>query len=504
MVQPGEITFKQSDTELFAKLSHDCNPLHVSPEYARRTPFGQCVVYGILGVLGALRDLFQAGPVYIKSIDATFQRPLFIDTAYQVLTKLEQHGQMEVSLARAEGTKLVVRVEYEPAGCPPWTPRSQASACDSIKREPDEFDPAVSPRSFSGNYAISSAHIEELKDAIGLRHTCIHPLQLSALCWSSYLVGMEFPGKQALFSSLSVEFVDRPDEVAPDFRYDGNVDFYDAGASMLRMSAQLSSPGSGGVFATAKIDAARRPPPVEYSLEQLEAAVGRSDALAGKLALVTGSSRGLGSQIALGCCLHGADVIVHCRDRIQDAEKVAAMAESLGRRCTICRGDLHSRETWAALLEEVRSRGETLDIFVNNAFQPVIPLAFGEITEDVVEDRICAPVRSLVEGFRLLLPVMDQGACVVNISSAWTQGPPKGFSYYVTAKAATEGLVLALAAEYPKIRFITARPPKLLTDMTNDIIPGMQGKSPEGVVAAILRSVEDRSGAGNHAIVGGL
>ena len=84
------------------------------------------------------------------------------------------------------------------------------------------------------------------------------------------------------------------------------MDSYDADTSMLGMSAQLTSPASGRAFASAKIDAARRPPPIEYSLEQLEAAVGRSDALAGKLALVTGSSRGLGSQIALGCCLHGA------------------------------------------------------------------------------------------------------------------------------------------------------------------------------------------------------
>ena len=51
MTQPGEITFTQADVELFSALSHDHNPLHVDSNYARRTPFGECVVYGILGVL---------------------------------------------------------------------------------------------------------------------------------------------------------------------------------------------------------------------------------------------------------------------------------------------------------------------------------------------------------------------------------------------------------------------------------------------------------------------
>jgi NAD(P)-dependent dehydrogenase (short-subunit alcohol dehydrogenase family) len=504
MTQTGEITFKRSDIELFAKLSHDVNPLHVRPDYARRTPFGQCVVYGILGVLGALRELFREAPVHLKSIDATFVRPLFLDTTYQVLPKLERHGLLEVSLARSEGVKLVVRVEYEAAACPPWTSRLPTPDCPSIRREPNDFDPAGAPVPFSGDYAISGEHIGERKDAIGLRHSCIHPLQLAALCWSSYLVGMEFPGRQALFRSLHLEFVAPPADDNLDLRYEGNVDSFGSETSMLGMSARLSDPRSGRTFATAKIGAAHRPPPVEYSLDQLQSAVGRSGALAGKLALVTGSSRGLGSQIALGCCLHGADLIVHCRDRIEDANRIAATAESLGSSCTVCRGDLHLPKSWSTLLDEVRSRGGTLDIFVNNAFQPVIPLAFGELTKDLVDDRICAPIRSAVEGLQRLLPTLGRNACVVNISSEWTRKPPKEFSHYVAAKAAAEGLVLALASEYPSIRFITVRPPKLLTDMTNDIIPGMRGQSPEGVVATILKAIENPAGTTNHAIVEGL
>lgn len=504
MTQLDEITFTQADVELFAALSHDHNPLHVDSNYARRTPFGQCVVYGILGALGALRELVQEAPVHIKTLEVKFHRPLFIDTAYKVVSRTDQHGRIEVSLARGDSTKLVVGVEYESARCAPWTSRPPVSTEVVARPEPSDFDPLASPNSFAGRYAISPAHIGELTRAIGFRATCIHPLQLAALCWSSYLVGMEVPGKQALFASLSIDFVDRPDEVALELRYDAQLDSYDADTSMLGISAQLSCPTSRTTFATVKIDAARRPAPVEYSIAQLEASVGRSDTLSGKLVLVTGSSRGLGSQIALGFCLHGADVILHCKDRVQDAAKIAAVAESLGRTCTVIQGDLQKHETWVTLAREVRSRGDKLDVFVNNAYPPAIPLAFGEMTDDVVDARICGPIRSAVDGFSCLLPLLDPSGCIVNISSEYTQKAPRHFSYYVTAKAAVEGLVVALAAEYPRVRFITVRPPKLLTDMTNDIIPGLQGKSPMSVVAAILASVENTSSQTNYSVVEGV
>jgi NAD(P)-dependent dehydrogenase (short-subunit alcohol dehydrogenase family)/acyl dehydratase len=500
IVQGSEITFEQSDIDLFSKLSNDYNPLHIDAAYARRTPFGECVVYGILGVLVALRGLFKEGPVHLKALEVTFARPLFLGTAYMVESKIERHGSMTARILRGDNAKFVVRAEYETVNGPPWTSVNPSPPI-AATREPADYDPATSAKECSGEYAISASHVKDLKRAIDFRWSHIHPLQLSAVCWSSYLVGMEVPGKQALFQSLSMEFANRTDDIGTKIAYSARVESFDASVSMLQISAQLSNAegaSSPAGLAKVRISAANRPPPVEYSTARLEAVTGRSSALAGKLTVVTGSSRGLGSLIALGCSLHGSNVVIHGKDRGQEIEKVAGLVTSLGRVSTICTGDLNAPETWPALASAARAQGGKVDILVSNAFPPVVPLGFGEVTDDIVEARICRVIASTMNGFRAFLPLLCEGGYLINISSEWTRKPLRHFSHYVTAKAAIEGLVLALAAEYPKINFLTVRPPRLHTDMTNDIIPEMQGQAPQGVVAAILREVEGDHGPSNY------
>ena len=51
----------RNDLEDFTEFSHDRNPLHIDPDYARKTPFGDCVVYGILGILKILNQIFCQG-----------------------------------------------------------------------------------------------------------------------------------------------------------------------------------------------------------------------------------------------------------------------------------------------------------------------------------------------------------------------------------------------------------------------------------------------------------
>jgi NAD(P)-dependent dehydrogenase (short-subunit alcohol dehydrogenase family) len=267
---------------------------------------------------------------------------------------------------------------------------------------------------------------------------------------------------------------------------------------MLQIAARLST--SGGEFATVAISAGSRPALVEYPVEQLEAAVGRSDALIGKLVLVTGSSRGLGSQISLGSCLHGADVILHGRGE-RELNKVAASVRALGRSCTVVQGDLNAAETWTQLAAAVRAHGAKLDVFVNNAFGAVIPLDWSELTDEVVEARILRSIASTISAVRQFLPLMSAGGSVVNVSTDYTQEPTPGFSYYVVAKSATEGLFRALAVEYPNLRFVTARPPRLHTDMTNDLIVDRRGAAPQLVAAAILRAVEAEGSVSNHIII---
>src|SRR5438046_10654361 len=88
--------------------------------------------------------------------------------------------------------------------------------------------------------------------------------------------------------------------------------------------------------------------------------------LAGKVALVPGSSRGIGRGIALALCEEGCDLLLTGRDKEALAE-VARSITSKGRRAAVCAFDLRQPSAAAALIETARRELGGLDILINNA-----------------------------------------------------------------------------------------------------------------------------------------
>src|SRR5215831_4018920 len=80
----AELRFSDHDLDRFARASHDRNPLHASSEYARRTPFGRRVVFGVLSVLGAIGAAPARPGLRVRKIVADFLGPVFTDVAYDV------------------------------------------------------------------------------------------------------------------------------------------------------------------------------------------------------------------------------------------------------------------------------------------------------------------------------------------------------------------------------------------------------------------------------------
>jgi NAD(P)-dependent dehydrogenase (short-subunit alcohol dehydrogenase family) len=493
-----EVTFRTSDVELFTSISHDRNPVHIDPQYARRTPFGQCLVYGILGAMAAIREPLKGAPLRLKKFSAHFKRPIFTDVAYTAAIDVLSHGQLAVSLGKGGVEKLELKLEYELGGTP-WS--ADASSLGYAERsEPLDRQASDLPGcAFAGDYELATKFLADLKKEFKFQYAFIPRSQLTALIWASYFIGMEMPGRQALFLSCSMDFAKVDDSDSKRIHYQGNVTSYDPETSTLRVAAALSD--AAGAVATVELQAARRPPPVAHSLAMLEQRVGRSRALENKLVLVTGSSRGLGSLLAVGAALHGADVILNCREGRDEADGIAARIESSGRKATVVQGDVQDPATWAAMTEAVASTGRGLDVFVNNAFPPLVPMAFAELSEGDLE-RFFRLVRATAMGMQGLLPwVVKAGGAVINVSSEATQNPPREFAHYVMAKSAIEGLVLCLSKEYGGVKFVTVRPPRLLTDMTNGLVGAFQGRSPEGIVAGILAAMERPADGQNYVVV---
>lgn len=168
--------------------------------------------------------------------------------------------------------------------------------------------------------------------------------------------------------------------------------------------------------------------------------------LAGKIALVTGSSKGIGEAVARGLAKEGATVIVHGRTRSR-TEEVAHDILANGGRAYVVTGDLTDESDVQRLVDEAQSFAGPVKIVVNNAG------GSGE-TEDWTSTRpetwAAGYDRNVLAAVRVttrLLPAMREGKWgrIVNISSLAALMPPARRPDYAAAKAAMIAMTASLA-----------------------------------------------------------
>jgi 3-oxoacyl-[acyl-carrier protein] reductase len=192
--------------------------------------------------------------------------------------------------------------------------------------------------------------------------------------------------------------------------------------------------------------------------------------LGGKVALVTGASRGLGRAIALALAAQGADLAINYRDNTEAAEAVAAEARETGRKASVIRGDTSAgREACEAIVKAALDAYGRVDILVNNA----------GITRDNLLMRMDAEEWSAVLDTNLSGPfwmtraiarpmVKARGGRIINMSSAAGRMGNPGQANYAAAKAGLIGLTKTTARELAS-RGITCNalaPGLIETDLT--------------------------------------
>src|SRR5438105_1637865 len=110
------LQFEEQHLQLFSAASLDFNPLHLSEAYAHRTPFGERVVYGILGCMASLARLSPPPGKTPASVSIDFKSPLTLGVQYAVNANIDA-GNMKVSLM--DGTSLALRMQLTFSdGCP--------------------------------------------------------------------------------------------------------------------------------------------------------------------------------------------------------------------------------------------------------------------------------------------------------------------------------------------------------------------------------------------------
>ena len=218
--------------------------------------------------------------------------------------------------------------------------------------------------------------------------------------------------------------------------------------------------------------------------------------LSGKVAVVTGGSRGLGREMALAFADHGADCVIVSR-KLDACEEVAQEIRAKGRRALALSAHVGRWEEIDAMIERVYEEFGQVDILVNNAgMGPACPS--DEVSEELF-DKVMA--LNFKGPFRLASKVARRmadanGGSIINISSVGSLAPLPGVVPYGGAKAALNSMTLSFAHEYgPKVRVNTIAAGPFLTDIAKawpeemrehiESPVGRPGKPQEVVTAAL-------------------
>src|SRR5579871_3666838 len=169
--------------------------------------------------------------------------------------------------------------------------------------------------------------------------------------------------------------------------------------------------------------------------------------LDGKVAVVTGSSRGLGRAMALGFADAGADVVVSSR-KLEGCEAVAAEVRALGRRSLAVACHVGRWDECAALIARVVEEFGRIDVLVNNAgIAPVPPSLLG-VTEELFDKTIAVDLKGPLRLTALAAEHMPPGSAVINISSKASTHPSPFTVVYAAAKAGLNALTAACGQEF--------------------------------------------------------
>lgn len=189
--------------------------------------------------------------------------------------------------------------------------------------------------------------------------------------------------------------------------------------------------------------------------------------LTGKVALITGGSRGLGREMALAFADAGADVIVSSR-KLENCEEVAARVRDMGRRSMAVAAHAGKWSEVDQLVAAVYAGFARVDILVNNAgMSPSMPSP--EVTEElfdkVVSLNFKGPFRLAAQVGRRMMAA--GGGSIINISSGAAFKPMPNVVAYAGAKAALNSMTVSLAQEFaPAVRVNAIAAGPFLTDIS--------------------------------------
>lgn len=458
-------SFSMGDQLAFAALSGDRNPVHVDPLAARRTLPGQCIVHGMHTLVWALDSLVRHEGRTVGRIRVRFLKPIFLDESIRCLWDPDRE---RITVTDGEIALATVMLSGRPLpalGILPAAPAKSAPDAPSFAECSAMQD---RPFRFHGDRARAKAMFPDFVQAYGTALTC----EIAAL---SHVVGMECPGRSALFSALSLEIA--PSDRPPRF----GVTVSDDRFRLLRIAAQ-------GPAARAEIEAFHVPTLPSRPVTELAAAVTPGE-FGGVTALIVGGSRGLGAVTARLIAAGGGTPIVTYKVGAEEARALRDEIRVAGGTC------------------EIRQLTVGPDTALPTGLPPIdqmyffaTPKIFGKRDKRFHEDLKARFADIYVRGFAALCAGLSRARHPVSVlypSTVAIDEPLPELLEYAAAKLEGERLCARLNAKGP-LAILVPRLPRIETDQTL-AVQTASAADPVALLLPLLRRMTARAGTAEDA-----
>lgn len=228
--------------------------------------------------------------------------------------------------------------------------------------------------------------------------------------------------------------------------------------------------------------------------------------LTGKVAIVTGSSKGIGAGIALRLAADGAQVVVNYSRNAEDANIIVNKIIAAGGQAIAVKADISKPQEIAPLVSSAINAFGKLDILVNNA-----GIYKGDsldtLTAESIDEHFNINVKGLLLTTQAAARVMPAGGVIVNISSGLAQSPYPNVHVYCATKGAVNTLTRSLALELGSrnIRVVGIAPGFVHTEGNAESAKGMDDffiaktplsrvGQPKDIAAVVAYAVSDDAG----------
>ncbi len=458
----------------FAATTGDRSSLHVSEAFARRSAYRRRVAHGMLPVafLPLLAPFEIEGwrcvPV---ALSGRFAAPVHAGdelTLHAGPGRVRETGEFDfdyrIEREAAVVTTGAVSVVYErpPAAIEPGAATGDGGLlvrpAEPARLELEQLDVGATD---DLRFRVTGAAVRAFVELLGQGGVAdrapgpadvakwFHLPNLLAFLLLSTSVGSSLPGDLATFLEFSVRSAApvRPDV---EYRLRGTVTHRSMSTRIVRkrITAATGDHPDQPVYEAKVATLVNRPARSMPTVAELKATAVAAG-LQGKVALVTGASRGIGETVAKLLALHGVKVVVNYHRGESDAAQVVSDIVGAGGEAVAVRADVSDPAEVAALVAAARARYGTVDILVNNAARDFRPSPFLTLSWDEVQKDLDVIAKGAFLCCQHVVPLMLErgGGKIVSISSVAVDNPPPDQTKYVMAKAALVGLTRSLSIE---------------------------------------------------------